>query len=109
MFNRDGEPMWLTRGVISRLDKKPSWPAGLDPLPAGEVTGYVVTNAGARPKDRDEVDKRIIKDFLNRKGRIIDSQEQVGGYPEQAMTRRPLDVPDGNVQEWLDRFEAEVQ
>lgn len=109
VFNSDGEPMWLTRGVINRLEKKPSWPAGLKPLPAEEVTDYVVANAGARPKDRDEVDKRIIKDFLNRKGRIIDSQEQVGGYPEQTMTRRPLDVPDGNVQEWLDRFEAEVQ
>lgn len=108
-FNGDGEPTWITRGVINRLDKKPALPVGYNPLPAAAVTDYVIANAGARPKDRDEIDKRIIKSFLDRKGRIIDSQEQVGGYPRQAMTRRPLDVPDSNIRQWLDRFTAEVQ
>lgn len=109
VVNSNGEPMGIVQGVINKLDIKPSWPAGLKALSVGRVTDYVIARAGARPKDRDETDKRIVKDFLNRKGRILDSQEQVGGYPEQTPTRRLLDPPDGDIGAWLARFTAEVQ
>jgi hypothetical protein len=38
------------------------------------------------------------------KGRIIDSQEQVGGYPKTAKTTRQLVVPRENIEAWLASF-----
>jgi hypothetical protein len=34
------------------------------------------------------VDRRILADTIEGRGRIIDSQEQVGGYPKQNETRQ---------------------
>ena len=100
-FDRDGNPAVVVSGDINELNAKPVWPGDLKPLSAGDVVDYVIKNAGARPGDRDETDKRIIKDFIDRKGRIIDSQDEVGGYPRVEMTRRKLDIPAKNVDEWL--------
>jgi hypothetical protein len=108
VFNSDGKPMVIAQGAINRLDAKPVWPNGLKPIPASKLEDHIVRHAGARPKERDAVDQRIIKDFLNRAGRIIDSQSQVGGYPAYPETRRPLVVPE-NVQEWLDKLAAELE
>jgi len=85
-----------------------------------DVLAYVLANAGARPVDRDAVDKRIIDDVRNRKGRIIDSQNEVGAWPNLSETRRTLNLPanmhgdndgDGytNLEEWLHVFSAEVE
>ena len=63
--------------------------------------GYVTEHVGARPKERDEVDMRIIQDFLDRKGEIIDSQDEVGGYPKYQSTFRKLDIPEDNIEAWL--------
>jgi hypothetical protein len=82
-FGRDGQPAPPTAGAINLLDKKPLWPEGLVPLPASKVMEHVLANAGARPKDRDETDRRIVREVRERKGRLIDSQEQVGGYPKR--------------------------
>jgi len=74
-----------------------SWP-GLDILPVGEVETYVLANAGARPWDRDTHDVRVLADAAEGRGGIIDSQAQVGGYPEQAETQRPFDADLWDVQ-----------
>ena len=60
-------------------------------LPAGQVESYVLKNAGARPWDRDAIDVRILADTAEGRGQIIDSQEQVGGYPELDATYREFD------------------
>lgn len=91
------------------LNEKPLWPDGLCALAAKDVIAYVTANAGARPKDRDEIDHRIIRQFHDRSGRIIDSQDQVGGYPQMEMVRRPLKVPDEDIDGWLAQFTALVQ
>ena len=65
-------------------------------------------NVGARPADRDEVDRHIIRAFKQRKGRIIDSQEEVGGYPLAAMTRRQRTAPD-DVNVWLAQLSAALE
>lgn len=108
-FGRKGEPKPIVSGKITRLETKPVWPEGLVALPAKEVVGYVVRHAGARPRDRDAVDKRIIEDFRNQRGRIIDSQDEVGGYPKPRTTRRPLDVPAEGVEEWLAEMARRVE
>ena len=46
---------------------------------------------------------------LNRKGKIIDSQEEVGGYPEVKPTYRKLEVPSDNLERWLNDLAVEVQ
>ena len=94
---------------VELLDEKPVWPEGLEPLPAAEVFEHIVRHVGARPKDRDEIDRRVIQDLIDRKGRIIHSQEEVGGYPTVQPVYCKLDVPQENVQEWLARMAAAVQ
>lgn len=81
---------------------------------------WIFTNAGARPADRDAVDQRIIAEVANRTGRIIDSQKQVGGWPELKRTVRPFPIPtrphadddqDGysNIEELLHQMAAQVE
>ena len=41
-----------------------------------------LSEVGARPWEKDSIDLRILRDVIDRSGRIIDSQSQVGGYPK---------------------------
>jgi hypothetical protein len=107
-FNKDGSPAPITGGDIRVLQKKPVWPTGLKALPAAKTMEYVLLHAGARPKDRDEIDARIIREFRERKGHFIDSQDQVGGYPKFAPVSRKLVIPK-DVETWLQRMAAEVE
>jgi hypothetical protein len=88
-FDREHNPVSLTSGNFSKLDAPPLWPAGLTPLPASKVKEFVARNAGARPWDRDPIDQRIVQVALEGKGRIIDSEQAVGGYPKRAATVAP--------------------
>ena len=106
---RDGQPAPLTGGEITLLDAPPVWPEGLEALPADQALEHVATGAGARPQDRDEVDTRIVQQLRDGTGRLIDSQDEVGGYPEVEMTRRELDVPDGDLTAWLAWMAAELE
>lgn len=96
-WGADEKPVPLLSGQITELKEKPVWPEGLQAITAKNTVDYVMRHAGARPLDRDETDKRIIKDFQERKGRIIDSQEEVGGYPQTPMTTRKLTIPAENI------------
>lgn len=100
-FDIHGKPAPLVYGQVRMLADKPLWPEGLVARPASEVTEWVLRNAGARPKDRDEADTRLVREFRERKGRQIDSQDDVGGYPKTPMTRHSLQVPASGVDEWL--------
>jgi len=82
---------------IIQVRRPPTWPAGLEPMPAADVERYVLRNAGARPWDRDRNDIRVIADTAEGRGGIIDSEEQVGGYPIQQMTRRSFNPDDWNL------------
>lgn len=76
---------------IIQVDKPPLWPEGLEPMPAVQVQQYVLSHAGARPWDRDYDDVRLIADVAEGRGRIIDSQDDIHGYPKQHETHRPFD------------------
>lgn len=108
-FDAEGMALPLTYGNINILSEKPVWPTGLMPLPADEVVGYITGHVGARPKERDVVDKRIIQDFLDKKGQILDSQDEVGGYPKHKATYRKLEVPEENIDSWLMQLASELQ
>lgn len=92
------------QGAVNKLASAPVWPDGLKPISAASVEEYVLKNVGARPWERDPIDKRIIMSVIDRKGKIIDSQNEVGGYPRYPTTHRKLTVPKHNVEEWLMRF-----
>lgn len=95
-------------GEILMLKQKPYWLENLIAKPGNQTENAVLKNVGARPAERDPVDQRIIQDFINKKGKILDSQDEVGGYPERESTYRVLNVPTENIQQWLDEMEKIV-
>ncbi|MDI9238461.1 hypothetical protein QLQ15_05985 [Lysobacter sp. LF1] len=82
---------------VDTMKRPPALPFGVTLLPSAKVQDEVVANAGARPWDRDDVDRRILADTIEGRGRIIDSQEQVGGYPKQPETRQAFVPADWNM------------
>lgn len=71
----------------------PIWHPSIRILPAVEVERWVSANSGARPADRDAVDKRIVHEVVTRTGRIIDSPSEVGGWPDLEKNYRPFPIP----------------
>jgi hypothetical protein len=108
-LDRMGAPVALASSTITVLAGRPSWPDGLVPLAATDLVDSVLARAGARPKDRDAVDQRIVAEVAAGSGGIIDSQNAVGGYPTAEPTRRALDVPTENIEAWLESFAAELE
>ncbi|MDZ4775768.1 MAG: pectate lyase [Alphaproteobacteria bacterium] len=76
---------------IVEAARPPLWPAGFVAIRAQDVQRSVLAKAGARPWDRDSHDVRVIADVAEGRGRIIDSQQEVRGYPVHPETRRPFD------------------
>jgi pectate lyase len=60
----------------------------------------VLANSGARPWNRDAVDARVALDVRNETGGIIDSQNQVGGWPTLAGGTVVDTDRDGMPDEW---------
>ena len=52
---------------------------------------HVLADVGAMPWNRDSVDARVINDVIHQTGKIIDSQNDVGGYPQLPTVHRPAD------------------
>jgi len=67
---------------------------------AEEAYKLVLASAGAS-KDRDAADKRVVDGIIARTHRRIDSQKQVGGWPELKSPPAPKDTDhDGMSDEW---------
>lgn len=82
-----------------RLAARPEWadPATED---AATATAAVLDRAGAGPA-RDAVDQRVVAGVRDRSGRIIDSQTQIGGWPELAPGTPWIDSDgDGMPDDW---------
>ena len=126
-FDKKTEDPWsivkikgLSHGEDVQKNTPPVWITPLTVKKNSEVTDWVLNNAGARPADRDSVDKRIINDVRNGKGRIINSQTDVGGWPKLEKTIRKLKLPDKpnsdhdgdgytNLEEWLYLYSETVE
>jgi hypothetical protein len=76
---------------IIEVARPPLWPAGFVAAHAQDVQRLVLAKAGARPWDRDSHDVRVIADVAEGRGHIIDSEQEVRGYPVQPETRKPFD------------------
>lgn len=92
--DRYGEPLPQTGRYSSNsvgwrmLKTRPPLPFGVKPIPAIDVQDHVLANAGARPWDRDDIDRRILENAIEGRGKHIDSETEVGGYPKHAETRQ---------------------
>ncbi|PHS03102.1 MAG: hypothetical protein COA78_18965 [Blastopirellula sp.] len=66
-----------------------------------EIYELVLNEAGAVLPARDPVDRRIINDIRTGKGAIINSQNDVGGWPVYKSTKAPVDNDrDGMADKW---------
>lgn len=103
----DGDFMTVVQGSYTALT---------DPVPMERVryqnadTAYadVVAQVGAFFWNRDSVDLRLVNEVLTGQGQIIDSQNEVGGYPVLPALTRPVDWDldaDGMPNWWEERFE----
>ena len=94
--DRIGEPLPLTgrystsRAAMIPLRAAPPLPQGVRLLPAADVQDAVLANAGARPWDRDDIDRRILANVVEGRGAIIDHESEVGGYPVVPEARLPF-------------------
>ena len=95
--DRLGRPLPMTGRYTTaraRVIEAATPPGGMAPgvtlLPAEDVQDAVVRTAGARPWERDAVDSRIVADVIEGRGEIIDSEQQVGGYPAPKPTTAPF-------------------
>ena len=61
--------------------------------PGAHVLDFVTAQAGARPTDRDDVDRRIVEQVRTKTGTVIQSQSAVGGWPALAVNVRALSLP----------------
>jgi len=77
------------------VDEKPVWPTQIKVIPAKTVKEQLLKSAGARPWNRDAIDKRITREIEEGKNRIIDSEQEVGGYPVIESTYKEF-----NASEW---------
>jgi hypothetical protein len=81
-----GNDIFLAPGPTLAID-------GFVPLPVEKTFDHVLAHAGARPRDRDEVDERVVADVASMTPRIIDSPNDVGGWPELPENKQPYEDP----------------
>jgi hypothetical protein len=115
---------------LLQLSTAPVWNTGLTARATANNAVYerVLTNAGARPSDRDSVDRRIVSNVRNRNGRVINCvssngstrcQLNAGGWPSYAQNTRRLTLPSNpnatasngytNVENWLHSMDQSIQ
>jgi len=103
-----------------RVSSPPVWHSSLTVRDSSTVENWVLSNAGARPADRDVVDERVVSEVSSRSGYMINSQSEVGGWPDLQSTYRAFTIPanpngdddgDGytNVEEILSQMAATVE
>ncbi len=85
-------------GTFTRLESRPFWPDGLRSIQSSEVKKNVLQNAGAFPWDRDYIDKRITEGAADGTGRIINSENEVGGYPAFKPVYRKFNPDDWDIE-----------
>jgi hypothetical protein len=91
------------RGTVN--DWKAEKPASLgDAMPRTQPTmiaaELVLAHAGCS-LHRDSADQRVVDSVRNRSGKVVDSQEEVGGWPKLNSAPAPLDTDhDGMPDDW---------
>lgn len=85
-FGRYGE----TRARLIEAEAPLADLAGYEILPSIDVETTLLATAGARPWDRGAEEIRVLFFIAEGRGDILDSEDEVGGYPTIAPTRAPF-------------------
>ena len=104
-----GQPLELLRSPFPTALSPPVWPEGLDSRTPAAALWHVSRFVGAHPARRSPIDSRIVQSVLNGSAKIINSQEEVGGYPKSPETHRALNVPNQGRREWLLEFSKQAE
>jgi hypothetical protein len=115
---------------LLQLSTAPVWNTGLTARATASngVYNRVMSNVGARPTDRDSVDRRIVAAVKARNGQIINCvssngstrcQKNAGGWPSYAQNTRRLTLPSNpntvasngytNLENWLYSMDQSLQ
>lgn len=97
-------PLAVTVASFQSLPSPPVWPDGLEAVSPAAAQEHIAKLVGARPAQRDPIDQRVVSGALDGTAQIINSQEQVGGYPKYPLVTRALDVPAKNRRAWLEKL-----
>lgn len=93
MFGRYG----VTRAEIREQAAPMHNLDGYSILPSQDVETTLLATSGARPWDRSEMEIRVLFFIAEGRGEVIDSEEEVGGYPTFESTRVPFDEGEWNL------------
>jgi pectate lyase len=122
--------MGTTYSSLLQTSDAPIWHSGFTAKSTSNNNVYnsVLLYAGARPNDRDTVDKRVINHVKNRNGGVINCvssngstrcNKNAGGWPSYAKNTRKLTLPSShssvasngytNLENWLNSMDRTVQ
>jgi pectate lyase len=88
------------RAQVHTIEKTWDAPA-VKTVPAKDVMDYVLPTVGASLPVRDAVDARLVNHVRTRTGKMINSQAEVGGWPDLKIGPAPVDSDnDGMPDEW---------
>jgi uncharacterized protein YjdB len=120
-IGRTDDPWSVVTGEKNkfRTNTREIWDKNFIPVSSKSLEKYLLPRVGARPLDRDLVDKRAIDQVVNRNGKMINSQNEVSGYPVLAKNKRSLKIPANphaddnkngytNLEDWLYQFHQQL-
>jgi hypothetical protein len=92
---------WNDRQIAAYKQAQPFMPGPIATQEARDAYRAVLADGGATRPRRDAVDRRIVEEVVRGAGNILNSQAEVGGWPElhSAITPRDTDG-DGMPDEW---------
>ena len=92
---------WSAETIKKYQQNQPFETGFIRPISALESYRNILEKGGASLPQRDIIDQRIIEDIKNNSGKIINSQEEVGGWPLLKAKNPQLDSDrDGMPDEW---------
>lgn len=102
------DPGRIMAKEVELLMERPIYPDKYSLIGAKNVVDHVLNHAGSRPKVRNNIDKRIINDVRSGSGKVIDSQNEVGGYPLYAPVSHSLNIPGEKIEKWLSELSDQL-
>jgi pectate lyase len=94
----------LGRATEASMMDRPFETAHVETETAQQAFGRVLAQSGATKPARDAVDQRVVADVRQGTFRLIDSQSEVGGWPELRVAPPPTDSDaDGMPNDWEKR------
>ncbi len=97
---------WTASAIEAQARARLPFPApAIATVPSKQVLTLLLAEAGATRPHRDAVDRRILELIHQGKGLLIDSQEDVGGWPTLEVAAPPPDSDqDGMPDDWELRY-----